>query len=111
MQARTLVWCSSALVVRYTLRSLPGVEVAYYKDYEDGPSNRQFIGKAARLGAHAVSLDWRAIDGDLVAAAHTAGLKVYSWHKAYPLDRPKLQSGLDGLITDDPAMALAALGR
>ena len=63
MQARTLVWCSSALVVRYAVGHLPGVEVAYYKDYEDGPSNIEFIGKAGRIGAQAVSLDWRGING------------------------------------------------
>jgi len=106
MQSRTLVWCSSALVVRYVVRNLPGAEVAYYKDFEDGPSNVEFIGKAARIGARAVSLDWRAITPDLVGVAHGLGLKVYSWHKEAPLTPEKLQSGLDGLITDYPARAL-----
>jgi glycerophosphoryl diester phosphodiesterase len=109
MQARTLVWCSSAMVVRYAVRRMPGVEVAYYKDYEDGPSNIEFIGKAGRIGAHAVSLDWRGINRDIVGAAHALGLKVYSWHKELPLTAEKLESGLDGLITDQPAMAREAL--
>jgi glycerophosphoryl diester phosphodiesterase len=110
MQARTLVWCSSALVVRYAVRTMPGVEVAYYKDYEDGPSNIEFIGKAARIGAKAVSLDWRGINRDVVDVAHSLGLKVYSWHKEFPLTAEKLESGLDGLITDYPAQAREALG-
>jgi glycerophosphoryl diester phosphodiesterase len=109
IQARTLAWCSSALVVRYAVRSLAGVEVAYYKDYEDSPSNLEFIGKAARIGAHAVSLDWRGLNSDIVAAAHALGLKVYSWHKDYPLTAEKLATGFDGLITDHPAQSRAVL--
>jgi glycerophosphoryl diester phosphodiesterase len=102
IQARTLVWCSSALVVRYVVRRLPGAEVAYYKDYEDGPNNIEFIGKAARIGAHAVSLDWRGINKDVVAAAHSLGLRVYSWHKEYEITDDKAAAGLDGIITDYP---------
>jgi hypothetical protein len=30
-------------------------------------------------------------------------LKVYSWHKEYPLTQEKLASRIDGLITDYPA--------
>lgn len=105
MESRTLVWCSSALVVRYVVRQLPGVEVAYYKDFEEGPNNIEFIGRAGRIGAHAVSLDWRAINQDVVAAAHWLGLKVYSWHKEHPITVEKIAAGLDGLITDYPARA------
>ncbi len=109
MEARTLVWCSSALVVRYAVRRLPGVEVAYYKDFEDGPNNIEFVGKAARIGAHAVSLHWLGVTKDVVAAAHSLGLKVYSWHKEYPVTADKLDSGLDGLITDYPARIRAEM--
>ncbi len=109
MQSRTLVWCSSALVVRYAVRQMPGVEVAYYKDFEDGPNNIEFIGRAGRIGAQAVSLDWRGINRDVVAAAHSLGLKVYSWHKEHPLTAEKLASGLDGLITDHPARSRAEI--
>ena len=105
MQSRTLVWSSSEQVVRYAVRSLPGVEVAYYKDYEDGPNNVEFTGKAARIGAQAVSLDWRGINRDVVGAAHALGLKVYSWHKEHPITAEKIASGLDGVITDHPARA------
>jgi glycerophosphoryl diester phosphodiesterase len=114
MQSRTLVWCSSEQVVRYAVKHLPGVEVAYYKDYEDGPNNIEFIGKAARIGAHAVSLDWRGITADIVGVAHGLGLKVYSWHKEHPLTHEKLSAGIDGLITDYPARSreqIAALGQ
>jgi glycerophosphoryl diester phosphodiesterase len=103
MEARTLVWCSSAMVVRYAVWRMPGVEVVYYKDFEDGPNNIEFVGKAARLGAKAVSLDWRGISPEVVSAAHWLGLKVYSWHKEHEITQEKLESGLDGLITDYPS--------
>lgn len=105
MQSRTLAWCSSEQVVRYLVRRLPRVEVAYYKDFEDGPNNIEFIGKAARIGAQAVSLYWLGISDPVVAAAHALGLKVYSWHKEFPITPEQLATGIDGVITDYPANA------
>ena len=107
--SRTLVWSASALCVRYALRRNPGWEVAYYKDFADGHSNRALVDKAQGLGAQAVSLDWRAIEAGIVSYAHEAGLRVYSWHKDYELTAEKLASGLDGLITDHPARAHQAV--
>jgi hypothetical protein len=45
-EERTLVWCSSALVARYALSRLDGAEIAYYKDFEDGPPNLAFIARS-----------------------------------------------------------------
>ncbi len=95
--------------MRYAAGRDLGWEVAYYKDFADAGSNRAFIDKAKRIGARAVSLDWRSIDTDLVSYAHTQNLRVYSWHKDYDLTPDKLESGLDGLITDYPAQSLEAL--
>jgi glycerophosphoryl diester phosphodiesterase len=106
---RTLVWSASGLCVRFAVRRNPGWEVAYYKDYADDLSNRAFIDKARKLGAHAVSLDWQAISPELVAYAHAAGLRVYSWHKEQTLAEAKLASGLDGVITDHPARTRSVL--
>lgn len=109
--SRTLVWCSSGLAVGWAARRNLGWEVAHYKDFEDARSNHAFIDNAKRIGAAAVSLDWRAIDAGLVAFAHERGLRVYAWHKDYELGEAKLQAGLDGLITDYPAKAREALDR
>jgi glycerophosphoryl diester phosphodiesterase len=106
---RTLVWCSSALAVKWAIRRNLGWEVAHYKDFADANNNRSFIENAARIGAQAVSLDWRAIDTDLVTFAHERSLRVYSWHKERDLTDSKLTSGLDGLITDYPLEAREAL--
>jgi glycerophosphoryl diester phosphodiesterase len=109
--ARTLVWCSSGLAVKWATRRNLGWEVAHYRDFEDAGSNRVFIDNAKRIGAAAVSLDWRAIDADLVAFAHERGLRAYAWHKEHDLSEAKLDAGLDGLITDYPAKAREALER
>jgi len=106
---RTLVWCSSALVVQYAVLRNLGWEIAHYKDFEDSRSNRVFVENAERIGAQAVSLDWRAIDGELVAFAHERSLSVYSWHKDYELAATKLTAGLDGIITDYPARTREAV--
>ena len=109
IQDRTLVWCSSARAAQFVRWRLPGVEVAYYKDYEDEPNNLAFIAKARDLGVHAVSLEWRGISRGIVEAAHLAGLKVYSWHKDFDITPEKIASGLDGLITDHPARSRALI--
>jgi glycerophosphoryl diester phosphodiesterase len=109
LEARTLIWCTSAIAVRYAARALPSVEVAYLKDVTDHEGKRRFIEKAKRLGAKAVSAHWRAIDAAFVAAAHGLGLRVYSYHGGHIMTPDKLSAGLDGLITDFPVEAREAL--
>ncbi|HEX5368397.1 MAG TPA: glycerophosphodiester phosphodiesterase family protein [Dehalococcoidia bacterium] len=109
MQSRTLIWCSSALVVRFAVARAAGCEVAYYKDYTDPMQNLDFIARARTIGAHAVSLDWSGIDESVITAAHNLGLRVYSWHKQHSLTPEKIGLGLDGMITDYPARTRTAI--
>jgi glycerophosphoryl diester phosphodiesterase len=109
LEPRVLIWCTSALAVRYAVRAAPAVEVAYLKDVTEPVGKRHFIAKAQHLGARAVSAHWRAVDADFVAAAHNLGLRVYSYHGGAELEPQKLASGLDGLITDFPRVAREAL--
>jgi glycerophosphoryl diester phosphodiesterase len=106
---RTLVWCSSAMAVKWAKRRGLAWEVAHYKDFEDSWNNQAFIRNAERLGADAVSLHWSAIDAEIVAYAHERNLRVYSWHQEFELSEAQLKSGLDGLITDYPAKAREAV--
>jgi glycerophosphoryl diester phosphodiesterase len=108
IEQRVLIWCTSALAVRYAVWRTPSVEVAYLKDVTSEAGKRRFLAKAVLIGAHAVSAHWDAIDARFVAAAHALGLRVYSWHGAAPLTPEKLDSGIDGLITDYPRDARAA---
>jgi glycerophosphoryl diester phosphodiesterase len=100
LQERVLVWCTSALAVRYAARWLPNAEVAYLKDLTDWQENLAFLDRAKRLGARAVSAYWPAIEGRFVAEAHARGLRVYSYHARFEATADKLSSGLDGVITD-----------
>jgi glycerophosphoryl diester phosphodiesterase len=108
MEQRVLVWCQSALAVRYAKWRTPAVEVAYLKDMQDEAGKQAFIAKAKRLGADAISAHWQAIDVGFVAAAQGVGLKVYSYHAGYALEAAKLRTGIDGLITDFPRDAREA---
>jgi len=90
-------------------RFAPEVEVAYLKDVVDAAGKQAYIAKARRIGAGAVSVHWRAVDADFVAAAHALGLRVYSWHRGFELTPAKLAAGLDGLITDHPRAAREAI--
>lgn len=108
MERRVLAWCTSAQDVRFMRQFAPQVETAYLRSDYDPAGKLAFLAKASRLGAQAVSAEWRAIDPPFVATAHALGLKVYSWHAEWELSVAKLQSGLDGLVTDYPAEARAA---
>jgi glycerophosphoryl diester phosphodiesterase len=109
MEKRVLVWCQSALAVRYTRWRSPSVEVAYLRDMQDEGGKQAFIAKAKRIGAKAISAHWLAIDSTFVAAAHALGLKVYSWHAAHELAPERLHADLDGLVTDFPVEARKAI--
>jgi glycerophosphoryl diester phosphodiesterase len=111
MEERVLVWCQSAPAVRYVASRAPLVEVAYLKDVQDGSGKLEFIAKAKRIGAKAISAHWLAIDDAFVAAARGLGLRVYSWHASYELVPERLRAGVDGLVTDWPREARAAFER
>jgi glycerophosphoryl diester phosphodiesterase len=109
LEARTLAWCTSALDVRYMRRFAPEVETAYLRGDTDPAGKLAFLAAAVRLRANAVSANWHAIDPSFVNTAHELGLKVYSWHGENELTPAKLECGLDGLITDYPVEARAAV--
>ena len=109
MEARVLIWCTSALAVRWVSKRAPAIETSYLKDLDDDAHNRDFIARAKRIGAGAVSAHWSAIDADFVAAARDLGLRVYSFDSANEMTEGKLTSGLAGLITDHVADARAKL--
>ena len=109
IEQRVLVWCTSALAVRYAVKRAPAVEVAYLKGSTDPRGKRELVWRARRLGAKAISAHWNAIDADFCAFTHSYGLRVYSYHGSQELSPDKLLAGLDGLITDYPAKARGAL--
>lgn len=109
LEDRVLVWCTSALDVRYASRRLPHSETAYLNDVQTPDGKRAFVEKARSLGARAISAHWLAIDSGIVDDAHRHALQVYSYHSGYDLAADKLTAGLDGLITDFPVEARQAV--
>ena len=108
-EERVLPWCTSARALAWLTRRAPETECAYLKKAFTPAAKRAFIARALSLGARAISAHWRAVDAAFVADAHAAGLRVYSYDLGLPLTGEKLSDGLDGLITDRPETARAAL--
>jgi glycerophosphoryl diester phosphodiesterase len=106
---RVLIWCTSARALRWVTARAPRIECAYLKKVFDPPAKQAFIETAARLGARAISAHWLAVEPGFVAAAHEAGLKVYSYDEGLPFDQDRLTAGLDGLITNRPEEARVAI--
>ncbi len=67
--------------------------------------------EAARaLGVDAVGFSHRHLPREVVDEAHRQGFPVFTWTVNTPEDARRLRDwGVDGLITDDPAMVVAAL--
>jgi glycerophosphoryl diester phosphodiesterase len=70
------------------------------------------IARTAAAGHQAIHPWQGAVDADLVDRAHAAGLRVNTWTCNDP-DRLRALAdlGVDGVCTDVPDVALAALGR
>ena len=75
-------------------------------------SDPEDLARRVRDDGHAAVNPWDPlITPDVVDAAHEAGLVVNAWTVNEPARMEELASwGVDGLITDDPALARATLG-
>jgi len=64
------------------------------------------IGDLTKLDVNFLGLNAKAASGALVQRAHKAGIDVYVWTVNTPVDMSSMLSrGVDGLITDEPALA------
>jgi len=78
--------------------------------YEGTP--KDFTEIAQEAGAGIVSPDFHLVTPEQVRAAHAAGLQVVPWTPDTIADWDRLiATGVDALITDDPAALLVHLGR
>jgi len=63
---------------------------------------------ARKVGASWCFPDFRHVDAPLVSSLHAAGIRVIPWTPNRPHDWKRLRdAGCDGVITDDPAAAVA----
>jgi glycerophosphoryl diester phosphodiesterase len=108
MADRTLLWSYSERVVSWFVRQAPEIEVALLRDTRTARQHRKLLNDAAALGARGVSVGWSALSADLAEEARRRGLSLYSLCP-FPEPDPRSASLLDGVITDWPAEARAAL--
>lgn len=109
MEDQTLLWSKHAAVVRYTAHEAPDIESSLLRDALSPTALRRFLGDAARLGARGISAHWNVVTEDFVSEVHRRGLKLYSMSRNAESQPAKLALGLDGIVTDWPEEARAAI--
>jgi glycerophosphoryl diester phosphodiesterase len=108
MADRALLWSYSERMVKWFVRQAPDIEVSLLRDTRTSKQHHRFLSDAAALGARGLSICWDAVDSAFAAAARNRGLAVYSMCDAIRPD-PRTARLLNGVITDWPAEARAAL--
>ena len=109
LESRALLWSMHGKAVRYTAKEAPEIESALLRNVRWASRLRRFLDDALRFGAGGVSAHWQAITATFVEEAHRRGLKVYSMSRDKESMAAKLALGLDGIVTDWPEEARAAL--
>ncbi|MCH8919884.1 MAG: glycerophosphodiester phosphodiesterase [Chloroflexi bacterium] len=109
LESRTLLWSMHGKAVRHTAAEAPEIETALLRSVRWAGRLRRFLDDAVRFGAGGVSAHWQAITATFVDEAHRRGLKVYSMSRDTKSIAAKLALGLDGIVTDWPQEARAAL--
>ncbi len=96
--------------VRSINSSIPTATLATFGPDDDVAG--RFVDRARRGGHRAVHPHHAAVTPRLVAMAHAAGLAVNVWTVDEPARMVELvELGVDGIVTNVPDVALAALGR
>lgn len=130
---RSFVSSCSAAVLRALAAAEPALPRALtYPEDRLGVSGRRLLRPAIRPGlvalravlplrlprwlravdAHAATLNWAVVTPAVVAACHSVGASVYVWTVNEPaLARTLVESGIDGIITDDPRILVRGTSR
>ncbi len=108
-EERVLLWAKAGAAVSVFARELPRVERALLRDTTSARATRRFLEDAERCEAHAVSAHWDRITAEFVADAHRRGLRVYAMAQDPDSQASRLATGLDGVVTNWPEEALAAV--
>ncbi|MEP2031513.1 MAG: glycerophosphodiester phosphodiesterase [Paracoccaceae bacterium] len=75
-------------------------------DWSAGVLAATAIGNLARLNADFVAVSGASVSQSLIDNVHAQGKDIYVWTINDPLDMSKMMSrGVDGIITDEPALA------
>ncbi len=107
---RSLLWCRQPDALRVAGERAPRTRRALLGDPSDEGSTTRYLQQAADLGVDAVSLHERVTTSSAVEVGHHLGLTVYSWAKSARAHQSLLATGVDGLVTDWPALARRLVG-
>lgn len=79
-------------------------------DWRSGVLAATAIGNLAKLDADFVAVSSASLSQSLIDAVHNEGKDIYVWTVNDPLDMSNMMSrGVDGIITDEPALARTVL--
>ncbi|NJQ06013.1 glycerophosphodiester phosphodiesterase [Streptomyces lonarensis] len=93
--------------LRETRALLPEIPIALVT----GESTPTAADRAVALGADMVSCEFPLLTPSVVRDCHAAGLAVISWTVNTPAELARARElGLDGVVTDEPELAHAAIG-
>lgn len=106
---RVLLWSQHEEAVRWCARHAPDMECSLLRDAMTDRAEARFLRDATAFGARGISVHWDRATPGLVATAHDAGLRVYSWCQERERHVERRGVGLDGVVTDWPADARAIL--
>jgi glycerophosphoryl diester phosphodiesterase len=100
MEKRVLVQSFDFRIVKAMAKAAPELELAALY----GTGNRDFTDIARETGVRMVNPHFKLITEAKVRAAHAAGIRIMAWTVDRPEDWPTvLATGVDGIITNDPA--------
>lgn len=102
------LWSQHEQAVACFVRAAQSDDVALVRDTSGQAEGEKLLRDAERLGAHAVTVHWNAVDPGFVQQATDAGLRVYSWCQWRDRHAEKVGLGLAGVVTDWPAEARRA---
>ncbi|MEZ5409711.1 MAG: glycerophosphodiester phosphodiesterase [Acidimicrobiales bacterium] len=109
-EGRVLVSSFDWATVCRVRRAGPGLATAWLVGTGTPGRPHEWCARAAGAGVGALNPEDALVDADLVASAHGAGLAVNVWTVDDPHRiRALAQFGVDAVITNDPAAAIAAL--
>lgn len=102
--ARTWLWLEHPADIRQARTRLPELRCTLLRPAGWTHERREaYLRDARTCGAHAISLPWGVLTGELIALSHQSNLLVFSrLDDNFPIIET-IRLGLDGVITGDPA--------
>lgn len=95
-----------------TLHAMRGIAPALPLGALFERGQRDFVAVTRRAQADIAVPKYRLVTSERVAAAHAAGIRVYTWTVNRPKDwQCAIEAGVDAIITDDPAALLRYLAQ